>query len=268
MLPRGATWIHHHPVKRAKLIPAVLLAENTDVVVFQECFDRLAMKIIRKKLMPCYPYVMGLKNRNGMTYKRAGGVQIFSKYPGREIASTVYSQCKEIDCIGHKGALLVEIAHPAHKFQLLGTHMQAGGGPDIKMSQHDEIAALLRKHEMANVPQFISGDFNTHKADTSLYYHLVRAINAEDGDITGPQQYSSDHELNDMEEYNVGDKGLIDFVFYRGNGVKYHAVTREVKMYQQQWNKKHKDLSDHFAVILKMQPFIADSTGQMLGTTK
>ncbi len=36
MLPRGATFLHHHPIIRARIIPDVLIKEGADVVVFQE----------------------------------------------------------------------------------------------------------------------------------------------------------------------------------------------------------------------------------------
>lgn len=36
MLPRAAISIGHHPVLRAKLIPAKMIEENPDVIVFQE----------------------------------------------------------------------------------------------------------------------------------------------------------------------------------------------------------------------------------------
>ena len=35
LLPRGAVFLHHHPVVRAKLIPAKLMEENADVIIFQ-----------------------------------------------------------------------------------------------------------------------------------------------------------------------------------------------------------------------------------------
>ncbi len=254
MLPRGAnSFIHHFPLRRARLIPDKLIAEGTDVVVFQEAFDGMADRILRKKLKAAYPYNMGFQNRKIVTYRRAGGVLIFSKYPLTEIESIKYTQCKGIDCAGHKGSMLVEVAHPAGRFQLLGTHMQAGGGRELKESQYAEAGALLREHEQAGVPQFAAGDFNTKKADPVLYDTLVRALHAEDGDISGELKYTSDHSLNDMEEYRPDKRNVIDYVFYKGNGVKPISATRYVRRYQQQWDAKHKDLSDHFALILKVQ---------------
>jgi endonuclease/exonuclease/phosphatase family metal-dependent hydrolase len=252
MLPRMAVSIGHHPVKRARLIPQKLMEESPDVIVFQESFDELAVRILRRRLKKMYPYTAGFKNKVGLIYRRAGGVLMFSKYPMKEIESIKYSQCKGIDCMGKKGCLLVEVRHPAHKFQVLGTHMQAGGSAELKTSQYQEAGALLKRHQEAGTPQFAAGDFNTRKTSTDLYPSLVRCMEVEDGDITGELQATSDHLLNDMDKYNPDKRNLIDFVFYRSNGFKPQSVTRCVKRFQQQWNPKHKDLSDHFAVLMTM----------------
>ena len=254
MLPRGAnSFVHHFPLKRARLIPDKLIEEGADVIVFQEAFDGIAVRILRKKLKVAYPYNMGFQNRKVISYKRAGGVLIFSKYPLKEIESIRYSQCKGIDCAGNKGAMLVEVAHPAGRFQVFGTHMQAGGGKELKESQYAEVGELLRRHEQAGVPQFAAGDFNTKKADPVLYDTLVRALQAEDGTISGDLQYTSDHSLNDMEDYKPEKRNVIDYVFYKGNGIKPISTKRYVRRFTQQWDAKHKDLSDHFAMVLRMQ---------------
>ena len=206
----------------------------------------------KKKLKAVYPYCMGQQNRRLVTYKRAGGVLIFSKYPMRELESITYSECKGVDCIGHKGAMLVEIDHPAHKFQLLGTHMQAGGSRDLKLSQYQEAGALLKRHEQAGVPQFAAGDFNTVKGNEKLYPYLVDALKVEDGEISGELKYTSDHLLNDMENMDSTKRRVIDFVFYKSNGIKARTASRYAREFEQRWSAIHKDLSDHNAIILKM----------------
>jgi endonuclease/exonuclease/phosphatase family metal-dependent hydrolase len=254
MLPRGAnSFIHHFPLKRARLIPDKVIAEGTDIVVFQEAFDGVAVRTLRRKLAAAYPYNMGFQNRKVISYKRAGGVLIFSKYPLKEIESIKYNQCKGIDCAGNKGAMLVEVNQPAIKFQLLGTHMQAGGSRELKESQYAEAGALLKRHEQAGVPQFAAGDFNTKKGKPVLYDTLVRALNAEDGNISGDLLYTSDHALNDMEGYDTTKRNIIDYVFFKGNGVRPISSTRYIRKFEQRWDAKHVDLSDHFAMILRMQ---------------
>lgn len=255
MLPRGATFLHHHPVIRARLIPAKLLAESPDVIVFEEAFDGAAIRALKKRLKATYPYMAGQHNRRVVTYKRAGGVLIFSKYPLKELESIGYSQCKGTDCLGHKGSILVEVEHPVQKFQLLGTHMQAGGNHQIKLSQYQEAAALVERNAQPGIPQFIAGDFNTHKDDTTLYTALVSALKAEDGPVDEEEKALGNHAQNDMRDKPnpKKKKGVIDYVFVKTNGAKILSQQRYARQFQQQWSSKHKDLSDHFAVILKVK---------------
>lgn len=251
MLPRVAVHLKHRPVKRAKLMPEVLLKESADVIVFQEAYDRVAMKILHKQLKAVYPYWQGWQNKSGITYKRAGGVIIFSKYPMKEVESIRYSWMQGINKLAGKGCLLVEINHPVKTFQVLGTHMEAGGSKDLKKSQYKEAGELLKKYEKAGVPQFACGDFNTRRSDTILYPSLINYLQAEDGDICTELKCTSDHLLNDMDSYDPNRRNLIDYVFCRPNGCTYTQTTRSVMQYEKQWHKKHKDLSDHFAVLLK-----------------
>lgn len=67
LLPRGAVFLHHHPVVRAKLIPAKLMEENADVIIFQEAYDGLSIRIIKRKIKTAYPFCMGTKNRKAIS---------------------------------------------------------------------------------------------------------------------------------------------------------------------------------------------------------
>jgi endonuclease/exonuclease/phosphatase family metal-dependent hydrolase len=129
--------------------------------------------------------------------------------------------------------------------------MQAGGGKELKESQYAEAGALLKRHQQQGVPQFAAGDFNTKKGDHTLYDTLVRALDAQDGLITGDLQYTSDHLLNDMDSYNPEKRNVIDYVFCRPNGVNVCNTSRCVRKFEHPWHPRHKDLSDHFAVVFK-----------------
>ncbi len=252
MLPRGATFLHHHPIKRARIIPDILIKESPDVIVFQESYDGKAMRMLRKKLKPVYPHTQGFQNKKVITYKRAGGVIMFSKYPMKELESIKYSELRGIDKPAAKGALLVEVEHPVKKFQVFGTHMQAGYGPVIKISQYKDAGALLKRHRNEGVPQFAAGDFNTRRTDTLLYPKLLSELQMEDGEICTDLKCTSDHLLNDMDSYDPQRRNLIDYIFFKANGVQPKNTTRSVMQYEQRWNKKHKSLSDHNAVLMKM----------------
>lgn len=253
-LPRGATFLDHHPIKRAKIIPAKLQEVNPDVIVLQEAYDGKSIRIMKRKMKATHPYLAGNKNRKLITYKRAGGVLMFSKYPMKELKSIKYKNCDGfIDCNAAKGALLVEVQHPHKKFQVLGTHMQAGGGRDLKHTQYIEAGNLLKQYETPQVPQFATGDFNTKQNDTILYPMLLKALDAEDGEIHSELKFTSDHLLNDMDSYDPNKRRLIDFVFMRHNGTSLKNTTRQVLQLEHRWSKRHKSLSDHNPVLLKTE---------------
>jgi hypothetical protein len=91
--------------------------------------------------------------------------------------------------------------------------MQAGDSDSLKKSQFAEIGALLKKHEKHGVPQFAAGDFNTYKTNVNMYPPLIKALDAEDGEVTGDLLFTSDHLLNDMEKYNAKKRNLIGYFF-------------------------------------------------------
>jgi len=245
-LPRFLGHIKHYPMKRVPLIAQKLIDNQADIIVFQEAFDRSCNKKLKKLLTPYYPYCIGPANQKG-GFKISSGVMIMSKLPLKELGTVDFKECEKEDCMARKGALLVETVFEGQRLQVLGTHLEAGGGRNLKTTQYVELAGLLDKFREDGVPQFACGDFNTSSADTVLYPRMLSILHAEDGSVTGELQYTSDHLLNDMDSYNPDDRDVIDYVLYRGNGVKV-SMTREVFRHLHRWSKKHQDLSDHFGV--------------------
>lgn len=251
MLPRWILHMDHGPVKRAKLIPEKLIADSIDIIVFQEAFDKKCMRIISKQLKPFYPYVVGPGNDRKVGIKINSGVMMFSKIPMKFVDEVDFTECESEDCWARKGALLAEADWNGKPIQILGTHKEAGGSLTLKTGQYLEILGMVRKHTKAGVPQLLCGDFNIRKG-SDIYTAMVATFGMEDGDITGELQYTSDHLLNDMSTYRPDDRKVIDFIFYRANGVKPVFVQREIRRYLQRWSDKHEDLSDHLAVLMTL----------------
>lgn len=251
MLPRWIAHLGHGPVKRAKLIPQKLVADSIDIIVFQEAFDKRCMKIIRKQLEPHYPYIVGPANDKKCGIKLNSGVMMFSKIPLKYVDQVDFTECEKEDCFARKGALLAEADWNGKKIQILGTHKEAGGSLPLKTGQYLEILGMIRKHTKSGVPQLLAGDFNIRKG-SDIYTAMLATFGMEDGDITGELQYTSDHLLNDMSTYRPEDRKVIDFIFYRANGVQPTFIQREIKRYMQRWHKKHEDLSDHLAVLMTL----------------
>ncbi|MCW3125114.1 MAG: hypothetical protein JWO03_772 [Bacteroidetes bacterium] len=241
---------HHHPIIRAKYIPAALIADTVDVIIFEEAFDVTARRRMIRGLRKQFPYVVGPANKKA-AFKYCSGVCMVSRYPMRELGEVKYKECVSYDCMARKGGLLSEVTLPdGRKIQIAGTHIQAPGDDSIKIHQLYQLKALMNEHKTAGVPQLACGDFNTCRTDKPLYDTLIHILGGVDGPICGPQQCSSDHTSNDMEHYDQ-QQNLVDYLLYCHDQPPVLTERRIIK-YQHQWSKKHKDLSDHYGVKLKL----------------
>jgi len=254
MLPRILWKEHHHPIIRAKILPDLLLQDTLDVIVFQEAFDKKANRILRKKLKKRFPYQIGPANNQPFSFKTSSGVMIMSRFPMKKLGEVDFSTCEGADCMARKGGLLCEVELPnQQKIQVLGTHAEAGGSFELKVSQFHQLNQLLSSFYSPDIPQFPCGDFNVNKENKPLYDTLTHILGAKDGQPIGELQYTSDHALNNMAVYELNHRRLIDYVFFKGENILPIFEERKVMRYQFPWNKNQTDLSDHFAVKLKMR---------------
>ncbi len=236
--------------RRAKRIGDLLKDSDFHIVVFQEAFHAAARRKIRRRMRDNFPYELGPANRRWYSFKTNSGIWILSKIPLTQLAELDFDYCEGIDCWSRKGALLAEGEFAGQIFQILGTHLEAGGPREMKVTQYKELDSLFTQFRKEGVPQIAAGDFNTKKfIDTTWYNQLVDILGMEDGPLLGEQKYTSDSHINDIK-IQRGDKKkqrVIDFVFYGANGIP-ASINRYVRMPRWQWSKHRKDLSDHFAV--------------------
>ncbi len=246
MLPRALAHLKHHPVRRARVIPELLLGDSIDVIWFQEAFDGRCNRILRKKLSPHFPYQTG--PANSKSGKLSSGVSMFSRYPMKLVGERAFATCEKEDCFALKGGLLSEVNKDGMAFRILGTHCEAGGDKALKISQYHELAELAGRYGTDSLPIFYVGDFNTRKTDTVLYPTLLKVLNASDRELRGELQCTSDNKNCDMGYTKSGSQKVIDYIF-EGNAVNpWRSSYREVRRYQSRWHKAHLDLSDHYAV--------------------
>ena len=142
---------------------------------------------------------------------------IFSKIPLEHLEEIQYDDCSGFDCLGRKGALLVQGEWRGVPFQILGTHLQSDGDDDIRRSQYRQIRALIDRHKKQGVPQFLCGDFNTQKkGDPTLYADMLSTLDAEDGKLTSKLVYTEDPVNNDMRGCDDGNFkcDVIDYILY------------------------------------------------------
>lgn len=249
-LPRWIAHLKHKPMKRVPFLAQELLLESPDVLVLQEAFSKPCNKKLIELLKPTYPYVAGPANETKGA-KLSSGVLILSKTPMKILGSIDFKECEKEDCYAQKGALLIETDIQNTTWQILGTHMEAGGSRDLKRSQYLEIKTLVDQHKKPAVPQLLCGDFNINKAK-DLYPQMIQELELSDSDPIGKLKFSADHSINDMNKLEPNHYSLIDYIFVRNAQDVRFTITREIARYQAPWHKKRRDLSDHFALLAKI----------------
>lgn len=251
MLPRLLLPVRRGPIKRARLIPQNLIADSLDIIVFQELFDVRSRRIIKRKMRKTYPYHIGPANRSFLPGKTNSGIVIYSKYPLEKIDQVKFRRSEGIDSWAGKGGLLVAATLPnGQRIQVMGTHLQAGGGWRTKFSQYIDLASIVLPNTEQGVPQFLAGDYNTSQDDTTRYPMLLKILDAVDDTLHGPEKYSTDTLTNDMK--HRGQSKLIDFILYRPNGIQPIMMKRYVRLYQERWCAAYCSLSDHNAILMRV----------------
>jgi len=233
--------------RRAREIVKELSKENYDIIVFQEAFLGAARRIIKKGLEEKYPYRIGPANRKPWLIKTSSGVWMLSKIPLTQIKTIQYKDCDGFaDCFARKGALLVEGEYLGQKFQLMGTHIQASGPDSVKQSQYAEIKTLLDENKTEGVPQILAGDFNMAK-DRKGYEPMIKTLDVEEYEPASELKFTA----SSLNDFRVGGNDrLIDFIFYKPNGIQPVKLIRNVRRFASSLPcfRNHCDLSDHFAV--------------------
>jgi endonuclease/exonuclease/phosphatase family metal-dependent hydrolase len=238
--------------QRAHVIANQMQASDFDILVFQESFLGDARRIIGKALHDSFPNQYGPANRK-LSVKTNSGIWVLSKLPLKPLEEIDYVECAGFDdCFARKGALLLAGEFNGKAFQILGTHLQAGGSDAIRTSQFAEMRSLLDRHKQAEVPQIIAGDMNTGHTDTAQYHEMLSILDAEDGPLTISLPTVKGGYPNDLHSNGVRSFRVIDFVFYRANGRPANKIEREMPHFQAPWSRKRKDLSDHFPVAFSI----------------
>tara|TARA_B110000467_G_C18330658_1_gene492828 strand:- start:2511 stop:3389 length:879 start_codon:yes stop_codon:yes gene_type:complete len=240
---------NHHT--RARKIAKELNKREYDIIVFQEAFRISSRKILKNKLRKKYPYIYGPARHWWNPTKTNSGIWVLSKTPLEELETIAFEDCEGTDCLARKGALLLEGNWKGNAFQVLGTHLDAGGPDKIRRNQFRELAnKLLTKHQKEKVPQFICGDMNTAQSDR-LYQEMLSILQAEDIELSENSDIS-------FTSYNAKKQGkVIDYILLKKNKLKFSNLARSIRTIGEKWDLKnpvmvdtHGGLSDHLAVEL------------------
>ena len=260
MRPNSILW--NGQFRRAKAIGELLQKEDYDIVLFQEAFGKISRKKLRKALNGLYAYEIEPKN-NKKTVN--SGLWILSKHPINRSEFIFFQDCEVSDCQSSKGAVFIELEMNGQVYQFINTHVQAEDGKKfalVRENQFKMIAGLLDSLQKPEVPQFILGDLNTSKKQVLEYGGMLSILKSTDGDvripdhselcITSPATWGCAN--NDMIKKKwKGETVLLDYALERKTDYPF-KLRRELKTYTQQWSKRRKHLSDHYAISLTILP--------------
>lgn len=238
-------------LKRAKAIGEMLAQTDYDLLVFQEGFHRRARRVLRKYLDHVYPYQIGPNGIIPVSFSTNSGIWFFSRKPITQVDHIVYEKKSGFDNRqARKGATMITYNHKGKDIQIIGTHLNSGGKPKVRLSQVQQIQdELIQPYQSKSTPIIIAGDFNIDKFDTLTYNAMISILKAEDGALADNVIYTADAAINQLNEYG---QSCIDYQLYKSNGCKYRFIRRSCPVIKYEWSTYYSDLSDHQPVALEI----------------
>lgn len=226
---------------RAKEIATLLNNSDYDVVLLQESFFAPARRKLKAATKAEFPYQYGPVNPSGLGYKTSSGLIALSRLPLTLLGTVQFESCNGVDCIAKKGAGLWEGEKNGKKFQVLNTHLNAGGPQWIRTEQYKMMTEkLLLPFSKMGVPQFVCGDMNTHKEDLIVYAQMLETLDASDTPTFSEQVNTT-----------VKDRTIIDYILIRENGANVRVIDKNIQRFQANQpviERLGGTLSDHLAV--------------------
>ncbi len=235
-------------VERLPWIIEFLGKADYDVVCLQEVLDPVLTPTIIEGLKKTYPHIVEPQKEPGVLL--SSGVMFAAKFPIRLVAFACYKNAASEDALASKGLTLVEGEKDGVKFQMAGTHLQAGH-QEVRSLQYAEMGdRVLRPNRRPGVPQFLMGDFNTGREgnDREYYRALLKATDMSDAPMDDPVPYSVDN----TNSWKRGQKNpeLIDYVLFNpcGTGSTLARLTIQRPRHTMD-NGRVVDLADHYGVV-------------------
>jgi endonuclease/exonuclease/phosphatase family metal-dependent hydrolase len=239
--------------KRAKAIGDHLASGAYDVIVFQEAFHHGARRKIIRRLKDIYPYRTGPAFIQYASFRSSSGVWMLSQHPIKVLGRTKFRQREGLDNkMARKGALMIEVVKNGQAFQIIGTHLNAGGSLETRTSQVRAIKdALINQHHKEDLPLIVAGDFNIRQSNAEGLDSMTCILNLGIYELGGTAQFTVDHTTNDLTRYTGQE--VIDFMYFDPGLLDIKALHRFIPDITHQWSKKHRSLSDHNPIELHLQ---------------
>jgi endonuclease/exonuclease/phosphatase family metal-dependent hydrolase len=234
--------------ERLPWIIEFLSKADYDVVCLQEVLDPVITPQLIDGLRKAYPYIVEPQKEPGVLF--SSGVMFAAKFPIRLVAFACYKNAASEDVLASKGCTLVEGERDGVKFQMAGTHLQAGH-QELRSMQYVEMGErVLRPNRREGLPQFLMGDFNTGREgrDREYYDALLKATDMSDAPVDDPVPFSVDS----TNSWKRGQENpeLIDYVLFNpcGTGSTVKRLTIQRPRHTMD-DGRVIDLADHYGVI-------------------
>jgi len=220
-----------------------LIETQADVLVLQEVFHNRARKRLTAALNADYPY----RTKVGKTsfFGVSSGVIIFSKLPIHNERHIYFKRAIKADRLAVKGGVLAEIDFHGRDIDVVGTHLQAGGGTtgiEIRKEQLKDLLQLTAEDR----PTIFAGDFNISQ-QSETFSTLLETLDCETLDPKGELRHTanfSDHGLMKA----IGLPKWIDFILTRRSG-NVKIVDSYIEQPMRLVGEQMERLSDHNPIV-------------------
>ena len=244
---------------RAPWIIEYLNGQDYDIVVLQEVIDPAITESLKQGIKERYPYIVAPESKMRIA-GASGGILFASKIPLRYITHVVYKNVAGIDALAEKGCTLVEGEKDGVRFQIAGTHLQAGH-QDMKDKEYVELAdGIIKPYRKEGMPQFLIGDMNTKRGGgflpssrrpgTDKFQILLKTTEMQDFPIDDERPYTCDSN----NSWNPGkkDPSKPDHVLLNPRGTGTTIMRQTIQRARKEHEGKTIDLSDHYGVVAEI----------------
>lgn len=234
---------------RAPWIVEYLSQQDYDLVVLQEVIDKKMTELLKTGLKEKYPHLVSVDAKQGIS-GCSGGILFASKFPIRYVDHIVYKHVSGVDALAEKGCVLVEAELDGQKFQVAGTHLQAGDDAMKEKEVVEIFDGIIRPHRTPGVPQLLCGDMNIG-AGTERFDLLLKTTEMKNFPLDDPRPYTTDGE----NSWNPKKKRPqhIDHVLLNPRDTATTITRQTVQRARREHEGQTMDLADHYGVVAEVQ---------------
>lgn len=237
--------LNHEQALRTPWIIEYLNQQDYDVVVLQEVLDPILTPKLKEGLKERYPYIVDTASKLGVV-SSSGGILFASRIPITLKTHIIFKNVAGVDKIAEKGCTLVEAEKDGVRFQIAGTHLQAGHNTEKEKQYGELFEGIIQPNAKNGVPQILAGDLNTQPQD-DRFQRMLKATEMQAYPMDDPSPYSIDGENSWYGPAKKGSKP--DHVLLNPRGTGSRIVQQTIQRARKEHEGKTVDLADHYGVI-------------------